>query len=94
MALAACCLKLGACALDPEAWSLELLAIDPDPRAMLSPSIAHDLELQGYGRQLLRRRVAYFYCEFFHQCFFLIFRPCCTTNQSALKSFIGMSLIS
>ena len=31
------------------------------------------------------------YC---HQCFFLTFRPCCTTNHNALKSFIGISLIS
>jgi len=49
-----------------EAWSLQLGAIDQDPRAMLSPSVAHDLELQGYGLQLLGRRVTYFYCEFFH----------------------------
>jgi hypothetical protein len=33
---------------------------------MLSPSIAHDLELQGYGLQLLRRRMTYFYSELFH----------------------------
>ena len=31
------------------------------------------------------------YC---HQCFFLTFRPCCTINHNALKSFIGISLIS
>jgi hypothetical protein len=49
-----------------EAWSLELLAIDPDPWAKLSPGIAHDLELQANGLKLLRRRVTYFYCEFFH----------------------------
>jgi hypothetical protein len=44
----ACSLLLVACGLllaswYPEAWSLKLLAIDPDPWAMLSPSIAHDL---------------------------------------------------
>ena len=66
MALADCCLRLGARALQPEAWSLKLLAIDPDPWTELLPSIAHNLELQGYGLQLLGRRVTYFYCEFFH----------------------------
>ena len=49
-----------------EAWGFQLGAIDPDPWAMSGPSIAHDLELQGYGLQLLGRRVTYFYCEFFH----------------------------
>ena len=42
MALAACGLLLAACALDPEAWSLDLLAVDHDPWAMLLPTIAHD----------------------------------------------------
>jgi len=32
-----------------EAWSLKLLAVDPDPWAMLRPSIAHDLEFQANG---------------------------------------------
>ena len=49
-----------------EAWSLELLAIDPDPWTKLLPSIAHDLELQANGLKLRGRRVTYFYCEFFH----------------------------
>ena len=49
-----------------EAWGLKLLAIDPDPWAKLLPAVGHDLELQGYGLQLLGRRVTYFYCEFFH----------------------------
>jgi len=43
MALAACCLRLGACALHPEAWRLQLFAVDQDPWAMLRPSITHDL---------------------------------------------------
>ena len=50
-----------------KAWSLKLVAIDLDPGTMLSPSVAHDLELQGNRRQLSRRRVSYFYCEFFSQ---------------------------
>ena len=45
---------------------MKLLAIDPDPWAKLLPTIAHDLELQANGLQLLRRRVTYFYGEFFH----------------------------
>jgi len=49
MALAAWSLKLGAGALQPQAWSLQLLAVDHDPRAMLGPAITHDLELQGNG---------------------------------------------
>jgi len=49
MALAACCLRLGACALQPEAWSLQLLAVDRDPRTMLLPTIGHDLQLQRNG---------------------------------------------
>jgi len=39
MALAAW--SLGPCFV--EAWSLELLAIDPDPWAELLPAVAHDL---------------------------------------------------
>jgi len=49
MALAACCLELGACALQPEAWRFNLLAVDHDPRSMLLPTIGHDLELQRNG---------------------------------------------
>ena len=58
---------LAACSGNPEAWSLKLGAVDQDPGTVLSPSIAHDLELQGNRRQLRRRRVTYFYCEFFSQ---------------------------
>ena len=50
MALAACCLVLGP--WFAEAWRLQLLTIDQDPGAMLSPSIAHDLELQANGLKL------------------------------------------
>ena len=50
-----------------EVWSLQLVAIDQDPWTMSGPSVAHDLELQGYGAQLLWRRVTYFYCELFSQ---------------------------
>ena len=32
-----------------KAWSLELLAIDPDPRSILGPTIAHDLQLSRDG---------------------------------------------
>ena len=39
-------------ARDPEAWSLQLLAIDRDPGTKLLPSIAHDLELSCDGLQL------------------------------------------
>ena len=35
-----------------EAWSLQLVAIDPDPWAKLLPGIAHDLELKCDGLQL------------------------------------------
>ena len=38
----------------PEAWSLQLLAIDLDRGAMLSPSVAHDLELERNRLQLAR----------------------------------------
>ena len=65
MALVASGLALGPWFV--EAWRLQLLAIDQDPGTMLSPSIAHDLELQGKRRQLSRRRVTYFSCEFFSQ---------------------------
>jgi len=58
--------SLGLVAWLPQAWSLKLLFIDQDPWAMLSPPIAHDLELQANRRQLLGRRVTYFYCELFH----------------------------
>ena len=45
------------------------MIIDLDPGTMLGPAVAHDLELQGNRRQLRRRRMTYFYCEFLH--FFL-----------------------
>jgi len=57
---------LAPCSGNPEAWSLKLVAIDQDPRAMLRPAVGHDLQVQSNRRQLSRRRVAYFYCEFFH----------------------------
>jgi len=63
MALAAWSLRLVARLV--EAWRLELLAIDHDPGTMLSPSITHDFKVLGMRRQLSRRRVTYFYCEFF-----------------------------
>ena len=43
MALAACSLELGACALQPQAWSLDLLAVDHDPWTKLLPGVTHDL---------------------------------------------------
>ena len=55
MALAAWCLQLGPWSMDPEAWSLQLLAIDIDPGAELLPGIGHDLELSRDGQQLGRR---------------------------------------
>ena len=62
--LAACSLVLGPCFV--EAWSLQLLAVDQDPGAKLSPGIRHDLELSRDGQELWPRSVCYFYCEFFH----------------------------
>ena len=58
---------LATCPRYPEAWRLQLFIIDQDPGTMLGPAIAHDLELQANRRQLSRRRVANFYCEFFSQ---------------------------
>ena len=49
-----------------ELWRFQCSLVDRDPGTMLSPSIAHELELQRNGLQLLGRRVTYFYCEFFH----------------------------
>ena len=51
----------------PKVWSLQLLAIDPDPGAEALPVITHDLELSCDGQQLARVSVAYFYCVFFSQ---------------------------
>jgi len=56
-------------ARDPEAWGLQLLAVDRDPGTMSGPAVAHDLELQANGLQLARSCMANVYCEFFH--FFL-----------------------
>ncbi len=55
-----------------QAWRLKLLTIDHDPRTVLSPSIAHDLELSCDGRKLARGRVTNFYCEFFHLSIFIL----------------------
>ena len=60
----ACCLPLAA--WYPEAWSLQLAAIDHDPGTKLGPSIAHDFELSCDGQQLSRRRVFNLYCKLFH----------------------------
>ena len=54
---------------------MQLASIDFDPWAKLGPSIAHDLELQANGLQLLRRRVTNFYCEFFHISFIVSAGP-------------------
>ena len=64
MALAAWSLGLVSCFV--EVWSLKLVAIDFNSRPVSRPGIAHDLELERNRRQLLRRRVTNFYCEFFH----------------------------
>tara|TARA_R110000824_G_scaffold242302_1_gene430971 strand:- start:322 stop:555 length:234 start_codon:yes stop_codon:yes gene_type:complete len=48
---------------------LQLLTINKNPGAMLSPSIAHDFELQANGLKLSRGSVANVYCEFFHVLF-------------------------
>ena len=66
MALAAWSLKLGACSLNPQAWSLHLLPVNFYSGAKLGPGIAHDLELSCDGQQLWPRGVRDFYCEFFH----------------------------
>jgi len=42
-------LPLAAWCRDPEAWCLQLLAIDLDPGAKLGPVMAHDLELSRDG---------------------------------------------
>ena len=54
MALAAWSLQLGPWSMDPEAWSLQLLAVDRDPGTKLRPGIAHDLQLSRDGQQLAR----------------------------------------
>ena len=53
-------LRLEACGLEPVPCSLRLgalnlLAVDHDPWTMLLPAVGHDLQLQGYGLQLLGR---------------------------------------
>jgi len=75
-------LKLAAWSGDPEAWSLKLLTIDPDPGAKLGPVIAHDLELSCDGQQLGRRRMFNLYCELFQsKTTIYCFGKCCL-NQS------------
>ena len=65
-----------------ELGRLKLGAIDQDPGAMLSPSVAHDLELQANRRQLSRRRVANFYCEFFSQVApYILWQNTCGTSR-------------
>ena len=59
-----------------KAWSLELLAIDPDPRSILRPVITHDLELSPDRQQLALRCILNFYCELFHV-FILSFNCVC-----------------
>ena len=48
---------LAACPRYPEAWRLQLVAIDPDLRTKLLPGIRHDLELGSDGQELTRARV-------------------------------------
>ncbi len=50
-----------------ELRGLQCSLVDHDPGAILSPSIAHDLELSCDGLQLARGSVANFYCELFHK---------------------------
>ena len=64
MVLGACSLwlaasrpMLAACSGKPEAWSLQLLAVDRDPGTEALPVVAHNLELSGDGLQLARARV-------------------------------------
>ena len=71
-----------------ELGRLQLLAIDLNPGTVSGPAVAHDLELQGYGRQLLRRRVTYFYCEFFH-IFILPFNCVCFRALEAWSLWLG-----
>ena len=52
MALAACSLKLAACAGYPEAWSLHLLPVNFYSGAKLLPGVAHDLQLSCDGGEL------------------------------------------
>ena len=54
-----------------KAWSLELLAIDPDPRSILGPTITHDLQLSRDGQELWSRGILNFYCKLFHTFLFL-----------------------
>ena len=45
---------------------MQLAAVDFNLRAILLPTIAHDLELSCDGLQLARGGAANFYCELFH----------------------------
>ena len=49
MALPAWSLELGACALQPEAGSFYLFAVDRDPGTEALPAVGHDLEIKRYG---------------------------------------------
>ena len=64
-----------------KAWRLKLLTIDHDPRTVLGPAIAHDLELSCDGQQLGRRRMFNLYCKLFHSISFIF------SNRSLLSDF-------
>ena len=58
-----------------KAWSLELLAIDPDLGTEALPVVTHDLELSCDGQDLAGCRVTYFYCKLFHISFIVSAGP-------------------
>ena len=60
---------------DPEAWSLQLVAIDLDPGTKALPVVTHDLELSCDAQELAGCGVTYFYCEFFHISFIVSAGP-------------------
>ena len=51
--LAACCLLLAA-SFNPEAWRLQLLAINKNLGTKALPGVTHDFELSCDGQQLAR----------------------------------------
>ena len=65
MTLAACCLSLVA-SFNPEAWSLQLLAINKNLGTKALPAVTHNLELSCDGLQLARASVTNVYFELFH----------------------------
>ena len=67
---------LATCPRYPEAWSLQLGAIDLDPGAKLGPVVGHDLELSRDGGQLARACVTYFYFKLFHISFLVVLWAC------------------